>query len=267
MTAYYFAKLHISVLDDPTWGKLPDYLWRRRAELLLLAKEHNRDGLLQPVPDMAWRLRIDEDRLVENLQALAEFGVTEKTERGWVLVSYADTQSALSNAERQALYRQRQRNEKRNDEVTHGVTKRNTDIEEEVRGKRKNHNNSADGDFLGDLAKITEEVENEPEKPYAHLSAAFVSASGVPEPSFGGKGWGDWEDGLRRLSEMKATKHEIVRAVKKLDELGYSYGSPNSLVVTISKLRKKKEKPGDNGHLPGLTGEDLDRALEEVGKA
>jgi hypothetical protein len=52
-----WIKLYLEILNDSKMGKLPDWLWRRAIELFLLAGENGDDGLLRPVPDLAWRLR------------------------------------------------------------------------------------------------------------------------------------------------------------------------------------------------------------------
>ena len=75
MTKRIWVKLYIEILDDPKMGLLPDWLWRRAIELFLLAGENGNDGLLQPVTDLAWRLRVSTEKLTESLQALSEVGV------------------------------------------------------------------------------------------------------------------------------------------------------------------------------------------------
>jgi len=141
MASKYWIKLYIEVLDDPKMGKMPDFLWRRAIELFLLAGENGNDGLLQPVPDMAWRLRVDEDRLRENLRALAESGVVHETPAGWVVTHFGKRQAVETNAERQNRFRSHARrtqitgsnnamgNAERNELVTQTVTNSVLDIE------------------------------------------------------------------------------------------------------------------------------------------
>ena len=81
-TKRFWIKLYLEILDDPKMGLLPDWLWRRAIELFLLAGENGNDGLLQPVTDLAWRLRVSVEKLTESLQALAEVGVVHETEPG-----------------------------------------------------------------------------------------------------------------------------------------------------------------------------------------
>jgi hypothetical protein len=134
MASRYWIKLYIEILDDPKMGRITDYLWRRAIELFLLAGENRNDGLLQPVADMAWRLRVDENRLLENLLALSEAGVVHETPEGWVVTNFCKRQAVETNAERQAKYRARERthqvtginnhgsNERVTNNITEGVT-------------------------------------------------------------------------------------------------------------------------------------------------
>ena len=105
-----WIKLYLEILDDPKMGQMPDYLWRRAIELFLLASENGNDGLLQPVSDMAWRLRVRETDLNNSPRALSQVGVVHETPQGWVVTHFAERQAKLSDAERVQHYRERQRN-------------------------------------------------------------------------------------------------------------------------------------------------------------
>ena len=61
MTKRFWIKLYIEILDDPKMGRLGDDLWRRAAELFLLAGKEGNDGALPPIDEMAWTLRLSED--------------------------------------------------------------------------------------------------------------------------------------------------------------------------------------------------------------
>ena len=101
----------LEIIDDPKMGRLPDWLWRRAIELFLLAGENGNDGLLQPVTDLAWRLRTPEEKLTESLVALSEVGVVHETPRGWVVTHFKERQEPVSSTERVRLFRQRERND------------------------------------------------------------------------------------------------------------------------------------------------------------
>jgi hypothetical protein len=117
-----WIKTYIEILDDPKMGRLPDWLWRRAIELFLLAGENGNDGLLQPVMDMAWRLRTSEEKLTESLQALSKVGVVHETPEGWLVTHFKERQSALSNTERVQEFRKRKRNENETERFKDDVT-------------------------------------------------------------------------------------------------------------------------------------------------
>jgi hypothetical protein len=106
MTKRIWIKLYLEILDDPKMGQLPDWLWRRAIELFLLAGENGNDGLLQPVTDLAWRLRVSSLKLIESLQALAEVGVVHETPQGWLVTNFKKRQYSES-VERMRRYRSR----------------------------------------------------------------------------------------------------------------------------------------------------------------
>jgi len=133
--AYRWMKLYYEILDDPKMALLPDFLYRRTIELFLLAGRNGDDGVLQPVAHMAWSLKVDEKRLVENLRSLEQIGVVAETEPGkWIVVNYAKRQSAEDNTERVKAFRSRKEQKKpletdekraRNDDVTKRYTEEN----------------------------------------------------------------------------------------------------------------------------------------------
>jgi DnaD/phage-associated family protein len=126
MTTYSWIKLYHEILNDPKMGQLPDYLWRRAIELFLLAGKNGNDGALSPVEDMVWTLRpITKDKLIENLQNLAEVGIVYETEPGkWVVTNFSKRQSAITPTERSREFQKRKRNDYK--------TKRFTDENEAV---------------------------------------------------------------------------------------------------------------------------------------
>lgn len=109
MAATYWIKLYHEILRDPKMGRLPDRAWRRAIELFLMAGEAGDDGLLPDTADIAWQLRLDEETLQDDLELLAEHGILTETEDGWLVTNFAARQAPVSDAERQARYRERLR--------------------------------------------------------------------------------------------------------------------------------------------------------------
>jgi DnaD/phage-associated family protein len=142
MRAKYWIKLYHEILDDGKMGRLPDRLWRRAIELFLIAGEEHEGGRLPSLEDMTWRLRLSEDELLEDLQALAKVKIVTQLENGtWLVTNFAERQRARTNAERQKRYRERQRkaqyygdsdktDDKQDDNDT--VTECNTEVDVDV---------------------------------------------------------------------------------------------------------------------------------------
>lgn len=142
MPSKYWIKLYHEILDDPKMGRLSDRLFRRTIEFFLLAGEVDRDGELPPLPDIAWRLRTDDEQLETEMIELQRIGILSYSEGEWVVTKFADRQSAVSGAERVARYRQRKRQDEyyetdplpiSNDDVTDRYTDTDTDTDTEVK--------------------------------------------------------------------------------------------------------------------------------------
>lgn len=109
----FWIKLFVELLDDPKMGRMSDWMWRRAVELFLLAGENGNDGLLQPVEDMAWRLRTSVEKLTESLQALSQAGVVHETPDGWVVTHFKERQYSESY-ERVKRFKEREKNAQSN---------------------------------------------------------------------------------------------------------------------------------------------------------
>ena len=109
-----WIKLYLEILDDSKMGRMPDLLWRRTIELFLIAGESDKDGLLPPVEDLAWRLRTTVEEMAGSLNALA--GVVEQTPQGWFVTKFKDRQYSESY-ERVKRYRNANSNASGNADV------------------------------------------------------------------------------------------------------------------------------------------------------
>lgn len=103
----YWIKLYLEILDDHKMAHIPDKLWRRAVVLFLLAGEYGDDGLLRPVAEMAWRLRITEADLARSLQALSALGIVHETPAGWVVTHFQSRQAASTSTQRSRESRKR----------------------------------------------------------------------------------------------------------------------------------------------------------------
>lgn len=116
MTANYWLKLWLDILDDPKVAKWPDWLFRRFILFLCIAKENDKDGYLPPVKDLAWRSRLTDSQVGDALQALSEVGVVREDAQGWIIINFAKRQEATPAAERMRRLRKRRPVTKRNTE-------------------------------------------------------------------------------------------------------------------------------------------------------
>lgn len=174
MATKYWIKLYHEVLDDPKTARLPDNLWRRFFEFCLLAGEAGYDdgdpqnGRLPPLPDMAWRLRVDEGTLITEIETLARKGFVEYRSENvldgyWFVSKFSARQRKMSKAE----YMRRLRDERggvtpqlQNSYLS--VTNGNADIDKDI-----------------DKDKIR--VDTEPAPNGAHPPAA-TNHEYIPEP-------------------------------------------------------------------------------------
>ena len=111
-----WMKLYHETLNDPKMGTMSDHLYRRTIELFLLAGQEDRNGILPPVPQMAWALRTTVQDMTICLQELTELGIISRDpETGAFLVThFAERQdSNLSVAERVAKHRENMKREER----------------------------------------------------------------------------------------------------------------------------------------------------------
>lgn len=126
MASKYWIKVYHEILDDPKMGRMPDRLWRRTIELFLIAGEQDNEGHLPKLGDMAYRLRLSDDELAEDLDELQKMNIIHNDDGVWIVTKFAERQSPDSDAERMRRYRERQRKENyySDDTVTNPVTKR-----------------------------------------------------------------------------------------------------------------------------------------------
>lgn len=104
-------------------GRLPVNLKWRFIELLLLAGEQDENGFLPSIPDMSWRLRVEETTLQQDLVQLQTSGIAEvrayeMLDNRWFLTNFQKRQAASPAAERMRQYRKRKRKEPKEKEIT-----------------------------------------------------------------------------------------------------------------------------------------------------
>jgi len=113
MASKYWIKLYHDILDDSKMGRMPDRLWRRAIELFLIAGECDGDGSLPTVGDMAYRLRLTDDELIDDINHLIKDKIISQREDGsYYVTNFDERQGPMSKAE----YMRRSREQSRKDE-------------------------------------------------------------------------------------------------------------------------------------------------------
>jgi hypothetical protein len=128
----YWIKLYHELLDDPKMATMPDHLWRRTIELFLVAGKINHAGNIPNTKEIAWYLRTDEKALLADLEAIAALGIISKTENGWVVNKFSIRQAAVSDRDRKANQRERDKKAQYygHEDVTESRRKSNQECDE-----------------------------------------------------------------------------------------------------------------------------------------
>lgn len=156
----YWMKLWFEILRDPKMGRLPDRLWRRVIELFLIAGEAGDGGLLPSIDDIAWVLNRTPAIIKADLANIAKTGIVTQDDDGkWYVTNFQKRNAAVSGKKRVDDFRNRQRYETSNDNVT---TRYNNGNDNETTMKRAcNENANA---LTEEEREREEEEESETEK-------------------------------------------------------------------------------------------------------
>ena len=130
--SYLFAKFPLILLENPDVVMLPDSLWRRYIESIVVAKVADEDGFLPPLRKMAFMLRITPETLQNDLSRLAFDGLLELKVDGsgcerWYVTHFEETQRPVPVAARVANHRARARVKSAGSSGNTAVTERYTD--------------------------------------------------------------------------------------------------------------------------------------------
>lgn len=223
MASNYWAKFWIEMLDDRKTASLPDNLWRRFCECILLAKELNQSGRLPTIEDMSWRLRVEAETLQQELEALARRGLldyrADKPLDGfWYIVNFEKRQARMSGAERVKRHRESQMKQLYNEPSNALVTKRYTEEEEETE---------------------TEEEAEVRQTDFRALFDAFINSTGIPETMLvNGKN----VDVITDWVKSGITPEEIEQAVSEMMEKDLTIVRPASINNALIIVRQRGGK-------------------------
>jgi hypothetical protein len=91
MRMKHWIKMWVEALYDPKLAQLDDHLWRIAVSCFLMAGEVDQHGLLPSLPDMAWKLRMAEDELENDIAMLSE--LIHHTDGMYIVVNYKKRQA------------------------------------------------------------------------------------------------------------------------------------------------------------------------------
>jgi hypothetical protein len=150
MASNYWIKLYHEALHDPKMCRLSDRLYRRAIELFLMAGETAKDGILPPVADIAWSLRVNEEILETELYELQKVGILSQVDGEWLVTNFAKRQAKISDEERAKQYRERKRKEEYYEE---GASPTLPSPSEDGEGMGERDGNEDDGEASRDASR------------------------------------------------------------------------------------------------------------------
>jgi len=249
MASKYWIKIYHEILDDPKMGRMPDRLWRRTIELFLVAGETDADGLLPRIGDMAYRLRLSEDELTEDLNSLLDLRIVHQDGDCWIVTRFAERQAPVSDAERMRRYRERLHKEEyySDEPVTGTVTKRS-----QIRIEKNREDESAGGASLD-------------EKETA-LVDYFCNATNIDLP-IGISTYAKWIQQVGEWVDMGVTESEIDNAIEVANKKNMTIVRPGSLTGFIRVERAQKKNGGykTNVGYKGPFAHEVDSYEPEIG--
>ena len=211
MTSPYWAKLWIEILDDPKVANMPDWLFRKFIIFVLAAKEYDHAGLLQPVDDLAWRIRSNVKETADALSALEQIGVTRATADGWELINFVKRQereySDTPEAIRQRRYREKHNNKENNNNnniQTYNNNKHN---------KKALHDNSDTSISISSSVSVSDSFSDSDSLTQSNIFSLYQKEIGLITPMIAE----DLKDAEKEYPEDYVTDaiHEAVRRNKR----------------------------------------------------
>jgi len=164
-TNNYWMKLWFDILRDPKMGMLPDRLWRRVIELFLIAGQRGEEGLLPDVPEIAWQLNRSAQSITNDLEKIRKTGIVDINVDGvWYVTNFKKRNEPVDSAKRIKDFRQRERYEKGNVDVTEVKRECNATVTNRYQEEQKNRRteeqikDTTTGTTFSDVAKAYEDV-------------------------------------------------------------------------------------------------------------
>lgn len=238
MASKYWIKLYHEILDDPKMGRMPDRLWRRTIELFLLAGELDQDGALPELRDIAWRIRIPDDQLADDMSLLTTYQIVHQQDGCYIVTKFADRQAAMTSTERTRRYRETKKHDEY-EQVHYGKcddsgTNRYTDIDTD-----KDIDTDTDTDKKYAPAGISDQE--------ADFIDLFFDITGI-ERMIGTGTYANWVQQVGEWVDMKVTEEEVKRAYEIAQKKNLTIIRPGGLtgVIRIERSNPRTAQPVDN---------------------
>lgn len=265
MAAKYWIKLYLDMLDDPAVGRLSDALYRTFLQCMLAAGEAGDDGILPPIRDLAWRLRMKPHILAQRLEALGKAGLLEKnTDESWLVAGFKERQGPSPVKDRMRRYRKSNKRDEEESERYENVTKRNRsvtkkryenvtglstkkipDTDTEADAERKEEQD-ADADKIGGGSIQNNDI----------LVKTFVEETGIPLYAGGEE---KWREALGRMKRAGVTREDMLSALAECSAKGLviaNLGSiANPALITMSRRKARARPNPDEDYRRYLEGE------------
>jgi hypothetical protein len=231
MSGRYWVKLWVDILGDRKMAFLPDRLWRRFVEMLLIAKADDDDGRL---PDLFWTARqigISEEALESDLVELAKHGLIANQDGRWLIPKYEERQAAKGGGDRTNQHRRWQELKRsRNDPVTVH------DRGEERRGEEIQIQSGSEHN-----AEATPEQSKQGQVWEACLSR-FLELTGLREPT--GPRWRlveRWYEPVAEIVRLASGDQEralylIEAGVRRNNEQHLAFAAPQSIMASVNTI-------------------------------
>lgn len=117
-----WLRLHTDIKENRQLQQMPAEMFRQLISIWCIAKEHDQGGVLPPIPDIAFQLRISDDECKSLITKLVAMSLLLKCDAGVTVKNWGFWQYRDDSKNRVASLRKRQRNVSVTGGVTVGVT-------------------------------------------------------------------------------------------------------------------------------------------------
>jgi len=239
-----WVKIFTEILDDPRFGRLADSQKWRFVQLILIAGECDAEGFLayadrpMSLEDIAWRLRLDHDQLINDLNALKSLDLIIAIDNVWHVVNFAKRQGRHLTEIRSYWSKEKRKQRNVSDNVRDNVPDAVSDcpqieVEEEEEEEEE---------------KEEEEEEEEEAEEEAGISIIdiFTKLTYLPVDKLKKS-----QDALNTLLKAGATSFDVEAAIYELQAKSFPIASLSSIVKpTMICLARRKNGKGSKDQSP-----------------